>query len=63
MQDITVLIVSTTWVLFSSSALYFVYKAHYNNVMQRSAESFLKITVELFDTYRKVREFELKGVS
>ena len=56
------LIISTSWVLFASSAVYFAYKAHCNNVVQRSAESFLKVTVELLETYRKVRESELKGV-
>ena len=56
------LIISTSWVIFASSGVYFAYKAHCNNVMQRSAESFLKATLELLETYRKVRESELKGV-
>jgi hypothetical protein len=62
MDDVTMLIISTSWVVFASSAVYFAYKAHCNNVVQRSAESFLKVTVELLETYRKVRESELKGV-
>ena len=61
MEDVTVLIISTSWIVFASSAVYFAYKAHCNSVVQRSAESFLKVTVELLETYRKVREAEFKG--
>ena len=56
------LIISTSWVIFASSAVYFAYKAHCNNVVQRSAESLLNVTVELLETYRKLKESELKGV-
>lgn len=62
MDDVTMMIISSSWVLFASSAVYFAYKAHCNNVMQRSTESFLKVTLELLETYRKVRESELKAV-
>lgn len=62
MEDITVLIVSTSWVLFASSAVYFAYKAHCNNIMQRSVDSVLKVSIELLDAYRKARESELKRV-
>lgn len=61
-DNMTMLIISTSWVIFASSAVYFAYKAHCNNVTQRSAESFLKVTLELLETYCKVRESELKGV-
>jgi len=56
------LIISTSWVIFASSAVYFAYKVHCKNVVQRSTESYLKVTVELLETYRKVRESEFKGV-
>ena len=57
----TMLIVSTSWVLFASSAVYFAYKAHCNSVMQKSADSFFKVTVELLETYRKLKESDLKN--
>lgn len=61
-EDATILVISTSWLLFASSMVYFSYKAHYNSVVQRSADSVLKVTVELIDLYRKIRESELKGV-
>ena len=54
MEDITVFIVSTSWILFAISALYFGYNAYCKNVAQRSYESFMKNAVELLDLYFKM---------
>lgn len=61
MEDSTILIISTSWLLFALSVAYFVYRAHCTNVVLRSSECVLKSAVIAFENYRKFKEFELKA--